>query len=132
MKAVLDTNVLISALFWRGTPYRCLLTAELGLYELILCQEIINELEKVLSTKLNLPPVKVQDSIVKVCKIGRIVSIGDRIQVCYDPKDNMCLEAAQAAGAEFIVSGDKHLLTLGQYRKSQIVAPAEFLKIFQE
>ena len=51
MRAVLDTNVLLSGLFWRGAPYECLLAAEAGLYELILANEILEELRDKLVTK---------------------------------------------------------------------------------
>jgi predicted nucleic acid-binding protein len=46
-----------------------------------------------------------------------------------DPDDEMVLECAMAAAADFIVSGDKkHLLALGQFRDIPIVSPAEFLR----
>lgn len=51
MLAVLDTNILISALFWRGAPYECLLAAEAGLYELVLADEILHELREKLVGK---------------------------------------------------------------------------------
>ena len=44
MRAVLDTNVLISGLLWRGAPHECLLSAEGGLYELVLAESIFEEL----------------------------------------------------------------------------------------
>lgn len=44
MRAVLDTNVLISGLLWRGAPHECLLSAEAGLYELVLAESIFEEL----------------------------------------------------------------------------------------
>ncbi len=44
MRAVLDTNVFISGLFWRGNPFRCIQAAEAGLYELISADEILEEL----------------------------------------------------------------------------------------
>ena len=43
-----------------------------------------------------------------------------------DAEDNKILECAQASGADIIVTGDKHLLKLGKYRKTRIVAPREF------
>ena len=51
MRVVLDTNILISALFWRGAPHECLLSAEAGLYELILADEIFDELRDKLVDK---------------------------------------------------------------------------------
>ncbi len=51
MRAVLDTNVLISGLLWRGAPHECLLSAEAGLYELILADGILDELREKLIHK---------------------------------------------------------------------------------
>jgi uncharacterized protein len=47
-----------------------------------------------------------------------------------DAEDNKILECALAAGVDIIVSGDKHLLKLGKFRKTKILAPAEFFAIF--
>ena len=43
-----------------------------------------------------------------------------------DAEDNKILECALAAGADIIVSGDKHLLKLGKFRKTRIITPREF------
>jgi predicted nucleic acid-binding protein len=63
LKAVLDTNVLVSALFWRGIPYRCLLAAEADLYELVISDEIVDELAKVLVEKLRLTKGEAEESV---------------------------------------------------------------------
>ncbi len=129
VKAVLDTNVLVSALFWRGTPYRCLLVAEAGLYELVISDEILDELEKVLAKKFRLSKGEVEEAVGVIQKIGQRVEISKRVQVVkYDPDDDKFLEAAIAAAAEIIVSGDQHLLQLHQYEGIQILKASDFLK----
>jgi predicted nucleic acid-binding protein len=56
MRAVLGTNVLISGLFWRGIPHRCILAAEARLYELVCAKEFLDELrEKLIDTFGNTP-----------------------------------------------------------------------------
>ncbi len=45
-----------------------------------------------------------------------------------DPEDNRVLEAALAAGAEFVVSGDKHLLKLVEWKGIQVVSPTQFIE----
>lgn len=52
--AVLDTNIIISGLFWRGAPYRCLLAALAGLFEFIITEDILDELNSVLEIKFHL------------------------------------------------------------------------------
>ncbi len=47
-----------------------------------------------------------------------------------DAQDNKILECALAARADFIVSGDKHLLKLGKFRKTKILAPRDFFDNF--
>jgi predicted nucleic acid-binding protein len=49
--------------------------------------------------------------------------------VTEDPTDNRIVECAAASGSEYLVSGDKHLLKVGQYRGIKIVTSAEFLEI---
>jgi putative PIN family toxin of toxin-antitoxin system len=113
LKAVLDTNVLVSALFWRGIHYRCLLAAEADFYELVISDEIMDELTKVLVEKLRLTKGEVEESVGVIRKIGQRVEISKRVQIVKDdPDDDKFLEAAIASGAEIIVSGDQHLLQL--------------------
>jgi putative PIN family toxin of toxin-antitoxin system len=50
--------------------------------------------------------------------------------VVEDPEDNKILECASAAGANIIVSGDKHLLRIGKFRKTKVLTPREFLELF--
>lgn len=50
--------------------------------------------------------------------------------ISQDPEDNRILECAQAAGADIIVTGDKHLLQLGKFRKTRILTPREFFASF--
>ena len=51
-----------------------------------------------------------------------------KIFVCRDPKDNPVLEAALSGKADFIVTGDKDLLSIGKFHNTVILTPREFLK----
>jgi len=57
---------------------------------------------------------------------------GNLIGVCRDPKDDMVLECALQAAAQYIVSGDRDLLVLGEYAGIAIVTPRSFLNIVGE
>jgi predicted nucleic acid-binding protein len=59
---VLDTNILVSALLWRGAPYRCLLAVQAGLADLILSPPILEELRTVLATKFRHTPAEADDA----------------------------------------------------------------------
>jgi predicted nucleic acid-binding protein len=51
--------------------------------------------------------------------------------VTEDPADDRILECAVAAGSEYIVTGDRHLLKMGRYGEAKIVKPTEFLEIVE-
>jgi len=55
VRVVFDTNILVSAHFWKGPPYRCLLAVEAGLAILVLCDPILSELGEKLMTKFAVP-----------------------------------------------------------------------------
>ena len=134
MKAVLDTNVLLSGMFWRGVPYRCLLAAKAGLFELVISDQILEELDRVLITKFHLSMEESEEAVRMIRKMGKQVEISRRIYVVKDdPADDKFLETATAAGAEIIVSGDRHLLELNEYKGIKILKAKDFLKkVLQE
>lgn len=128
VKAVLDTNILVSALIWKGAPYRCLISAQAGFFELIISEEILDELSRVLAKKFKIETEKVAKFIALVRKTGRVVKAVDSIRlIADDPSDNKVIEAAAAADADFIVSGDHHLLRLNKYQNIRIVKAVVFL-----
>ena len=63
MKVVFDTNILVSAMLWRGTPYRCLLAIRAGLAELILSPPIMEELRGVLNKKFAMTKEDAEENI---------------------------------------------------------------------
>jgi len=127
LKAVFDTNVLVSALFWRGTPHHCFLAAQAGLFELIVSDEILNELRRVLSQKLRLPPEEVEEAVKSILAIAQRVDITETVmRVREDPADDKFLSVAASAKGDFVVSGDKHLLRIGEFRKIRIISTSNF------
>lgn len=127
MKAVFDTNVLVSALFWRGTPHHCFLAAQAGLFELIISDEILNELRRVLSLKLRLPPAEVEEAIKSILAIAQRVEVTETVMIVReDPTDDKFLSVAASAKADFVVSGDKHLLRIGEFRDIRIISTSHF------
>ena len=132
-KAVLDTNILVSALIWRGAPYHCLLSAQAGFFELIISEPILDELSSVLAGKFRIEDEQVKEFISLVKRTGHLVRIVDRIRlVADDPSDDKVVEAAAAAKADFIVTGDHHLLKLGKYKNVRIIKAAAFLHMMLE
>jgi putative PIN family toxin of toxin-antitoxin system len=133
LRAVLDTNIFISGIIWRGSPYQCLQAAEAGMYELAISEPILRELEAVLIGKFRFTNAKVESSIKLILEIGRRVEISERCQVIKnDPDDDKFIETAIAGEAAFIVSGDRHLLRLNEFKGVRILTPGEFIRIVFE
>ena len=65
-------------------------------------------------------------------KTAKFVKVTQKLQVVVEhPADDKFIDCAQAAGADYIVSGDKHLLKIARYRKTQIVPVNKFLQLIQ-
>jgi uncharacterized protein len=115
-------------MFWKGAPYRCLFVARSGLFQMVFCKEILQELQEVLQGKLKLSEIEARKALSSIIEIGNEVKItGKLTAVKDDPDDDKFIEAALVAGAEFIVSGDRHLLSLHEYGQVRIINTAEFL-----
>jgi predicted nucleic acid-binding protein len=76
-------------------------------------------------------PLPVLSSILEVIELqaGMVEPVSFAETVCSDPDDDKFLEAALAAGADYVVSGDAALLRLKNHHRIQIVRPAQFLKL---
>ena len=129
MRVVLDTNVLVSALiFPGGSPefvYRLVLEERI---ELITSRTLLAELGSVLEAKFGWEPARVEEAVSQLARIASLVEATAAIaEITADPADNRVLEAAAAGEAAAIVSGDRHLLSLGRWCEIPIQTPAEFL-----
>lgn len=127
--AVFDTNVLLSALGWKGKPFECLELARAGTVEGATCRELLDELAEKLELKLSFTAEQVVATIADLLTFLRVVSITGQLRVVSaDPDDDKVLECAAAAGATHVVTGDRrHLLPLGSFQGIAIVSAADFL-----
>jgi putative PIN family toxin of toxin-antitoxin system len=72
-----------------------------------------------------------RDELLNLLLVGALrVEPGERVDDCRDEKDNRYLELAAAAGASFIVSGDRDLLDLEPWRGIRIITPAAYVALF--
>ena len=128
IRVVADTNVYISALLFGGVPEEVLNLARAGAFSLYISSDIRKELSRVLSAKFGWDERRVRraQSVLANFTLTAIPTI--RVStIIEDEADNRILECALAAGAQFIVSGDRHLLRLGKFRRIAILTPREFL-----
>lgn len=130
--AVIDTNVWISGLFWGGMPFRVLEKIYMGTvfscFSLETFQEWNDEVKK-LAEIAGRPDLYIRDK--KLIEKNSLFFVPKaQVAICRDPKDNKFLEAALAASADFIISGDRDLISLKKFRNTRIITPVRFLKLF--
>jgi uncharacterized protein len=125
---VFDTNVLFSAVGWKGAPYRCLELARSGVVQGATCRELLDELNQKLQTKLLFSPNQALETVADLLSFLRLTPIiGQLKMVAADPDDDKVLECAVVAGAAHLVTGDRrHLIPLGSFQGIRIITPAEF------
>ncbi|NOZ76208.1 MAG: putative toxin-antitoxin system toxin component, PIN family [Euryarchaeota archaeon] len=130
MKVVLDTNVLISGLFWRGNEAEVVKKCQLRVLENCTTREIIEEFLRVISSpKFELSEGDVERAYQMVSAFSSMVNPKRGFRVVEeDPTDNKFLDCAIEARAKYIISGDEHLLTLGSFKGVRIVNASEFLQ----
>jgi putative PIN family toxin of toxin-antitoxin system len=118
-RVVPDSNVLVSALQFGGKPMAILTLAEDGQIDLAISEAILNETLSVLKLKFQSTPEQLADREAYVRAVTRIIAPSEIVTVIQaDPTDDRILECAVAADAEVIVSGDRHLLALENFRAS--------------
>jgi putative PIN family toxin of toxin-antitoxin system len=129
MRIVADTNAIVSALVFGGVPRQVLALAEAGRCELFYSEAIQNEVRRVLTEKFGWDATSLQKALPVLWSMGELVVPRTTVRaVREDPDDDRILECALAANADFIVSGDQHLLRLRSFRSMAIVSPREFME----
>ena len=133
MRLVIDTNIWVSGLLWRGAPWELLRLAEAGKVELCMAPAMLAELAQVLSyerlqprlRQLGLTPPELLSYAVNLVAMFEVPE-GSPI-VAADPDDDVFLHCAIVAGATYVISGDHHLLDLKEYADIPILTVREFL-----
>jgi putative PIN family toxin of toxin-antitoxin system len=129
LRAVLDTNVLISALvFPGGSPEAVYRLALDGSFDLVTSRPLILELGRVLQQKFGWEAAIAEEAVRQVARIGAIVEpVTTVVDVEDDPADNRVLEAAAEGKVDVIVSGARHLLALVGWNGIPILSPGQFI-----
>lgn len=130
-RLVLDTNTVISALFWKGNPREILNLIKAGKYELLTSHEIEKELIRVLSyRKFGLNADEIFPIIIAYQSYSKLIDVISQVTLIKDdPTDNIFLECAKYGDADFIISGDHHLLDLKVYDNIPIINSTTFLNL---
>ena len=133
MRIVIDTNIWVSGLLWRGMPWKLLCLAEAGKVELCMAPAMLDELAKVLSYE-RLQPRLEQLGLTSAELVAYAMDLASIFEVpegppivVADPDDDVFLRCAVVADATCVVSGDNHLLDLGEYAGIPIITIRDFL-----
>ena len=133
MRAVFDTNVLVSALlFEHSRPAQAFFGALVN-GEILLSAALVTEINRTLHRKKfnrYLTSEQSETFLIALVQSATLVEITETIHVCRDPKDNMLLELALGGKADVIVTGDSDLLVLHPFREIAILKPVSFLTAY--
>ena len=123
MRAVIDTNVLVSGLMWHGAPHALLEHVRNTTLSLVSSPALLAELADVIGR------AKFDVMLAEVRQLAEVVVPPPLPRpVCRDPDDDAVLALALAAQADFIVSGDDDLLAIGVFQGIPVLTPAQALQ----
>jgi uncharacterized protein len=139
LRAVLDTNIIVSGtISSSGAPFDVLEAWRHRRFTLTTSPPMLSEVERVfgyprIKKAYSLDAKTIEAILARLSKYSVVTSGTLRVdEIKEDPTDNMFLACAVEGEADFIVTGDRHLLELGAFRDTQIVGPRHFLKIAEE
>lgn len=129
-KVLLDTNILISALGWNSKPREIFLKCIANELKLITSAEQIDELRRVMDyPKFHFTEEQKESFISIILEVAEMVEITGKVKIIKDdPDDDLIIETAIVGRADYIVSGDPHLLNLKEFAGIKIVTAKEFLE----
>ena len=130
MKVVFDTNVFISAfVIPGGKAEEAYLHAIKGEFTLYSSVAILHETAQKLREKFGWEEIRIERLLKALAKIAIVIKTQPHLHILADEPDNRVLECAMEAKAEFIVTGDKHLLSLKHFQDIDIISLSDFLEV---
>lgn len=133
IRAVIDTNVLVSAVILPGSRIGAILhhirnSSFIPLYHSTTLAELVRVLNSSRIQKRFHPTADIiQTTVELIVRYGELIIPTDHFELCRDPQDNIFLDIAYSGHADMIVSGDEDLLALTPFGNILIVKPHEFL-----
>lgn len=132
MRIILDTNVLVSGIFFSGPPSRILDAWRDKKLQLVISTDILAEYQRVaviLGEKYS--QVDLRPVLDLLTVNSDIITAPPLLEnVTADPDDNMFIACAMASDTKLIVSGDKHLLEIDGYEDIQVLKPRQFINAY--
>ncbi len=133
-KLVLDTNVILAALFSaKGSSYRLLELGARGKIEIFSSPELFAELARVLLRDFKASRQETEAVVQRLLLFIKITQPKTKIfAIERDPDDNQVLECAASANAGYVASWDPHLTTIGKFGETIITNPGKILHVLKE
>lgn len=138
MRAVIDTNVLISGFISRESyPAKLVDGWVEKRFEPVVSEEIIKEYREVFARDRFSALGSVEERLKllgTLLSFEHVVLVNPQERICMvkdDPRDDIFLECAAAGECEFIISGDQHLLKLKQYKNIKVITAKEFIELLK-
>lgn len=138
LKAVIDANLFVSGIISKkGKPARLLQLWYERVFLVVISEQMLQELEKVLrypriKNKYNLKDEEIDQAISTIQKFAIVLPDTLKLDVVKDdPDDNKVLACALIVKADYIVSGDRHLLDIGVVEDIPIVTVKYFLDVIE-
>ena len=132
LRIVNDTNVWLSALYFSGKPAQIVHLIEKKNLISVTSQPILNELNEKMTLNFQTPAFAANGTISYIKSLSEFVSIQGRDFGLRDQADNMVLETAILGKCNFLITGDKDLLTLKKYNNLEITTPSQFLNQYNK
>lgn len=131
MRVVIDTNVFVSGVFWKGPPSTILEAWRSGHIGIVLTPAILDEYHRVgLELSRSFPSIDLGPILEMVALKSTIVQDSKLPEpVCSDSADDKFIAAAVVANAKYVISGDRALLKVRSYGDIPVVAPRTFVQI---
>jgi putative PIN family toxin of toxin-antitoxin system len=132
MKVILDTNVLVSGIFFKGPPCRIFQQWEKGSLDIIISHEILEEYRRVIQDiSTQFPHIDISSLFETITlKAHFTLSLASHPRICDDPDDDKFFSAALAGKTSLIISGDKHLLDKSGFSGITVLKPRKFLDLY--
>jgi putative PIN family toxin of toxin-antitoxin system len=130
LRVVFDTNIFISAfVIPGGKAEEVYLHVLRGDFDLCSSVAILIETAQKLRDKFGWPENQIVRLLQAISKVATVIKTRPHLHVLADEPDNRILECAVEAAADFIVTGDKHLLSLKNFQDIRIISLSNFPKI---
>jgi uncharacterized protein len=132
MNVILDTNVLVSGIFFKGPPYHILQMWKNGQIEIIISHEILEEYRRVIQD------VSAQFPQIDISKLFEMITLKAHLtfslslpsRICEDSDDDKFFSAAITSKTPVIISGDKHLLNKSGFSGIRVLTPRNFIDLY--